>query len=324
MWLRPGGEEGFDLTGKSVLGNFICIGWGAPEYQGLSDAALQHALKKHYEDKTKPGYVAQQMFRFLREIKPKLDYVVVPCYKRDEYYVGRIVGRVRVRTIEECGDVYSRRVKWVNPRSPWKKSALPKRFRQALRKRQTIWDLTEHGDFLKKLMRRPTEPDPRTPKDTGRFDTLSKAISYYLQGGRKIVLQNHKNFQVRLKRYLSLKGVGSKTFEKDLIDVRFTWKGKPYIGEIKVSSKHISTKALFRVAIGQILEYNHLKSQARDSQMVIFMDKAPDAPRIQLARRLGIAVVVEDRKNAYRLELPAPKGGSGLGALFVNKDRGCW
>jgi hypothetical protein len=258
------------------------------------------------------------MFRFLRGIKPRHDLVVVPCYRRNEFYVGRILGRVTERTVDGYGKVLSRHVEWFNPRSPWKKTALPKTLRLALRKRQTIWDLTEFGHYLNGQIRRPREPDPitTTPADSGRFDTPSKAFTYFLKGGKKKVFPGHKNFQVRLKRYLSLKGVGRRVFEEGLIDVGFKWKGKPYIGEIKVSSKHLGMKESFRVAMGQILEYKYLKPQGRDASMIIFMDRTPDEQRIQLACRLGIAVVVEDRQHTYCLQSPSPKGAPGLTSLF--------
>lgn len=317
MWLRPGGEGGYDLTPEAILGNYICIGWGAPNYTGLDDEALRHALNHYYRRKTKPGYVAGQMFTFLRKIKPKRDLVIVPRYKRDEYYVGRIIGPVKVRTVGDYGDFYSRRVKWFNPRSPWKKSALPKALRQALRKRQTIWDLTEFSLSIGRQIRRPPEPDPRSRKESKRFDSQSRAFSYFLKGGRKKVFPGHKNFQVRLKRYLELKDVRSRDFEEDLVDVTFKWKGCPYIGEIKVSSRHVSVKASFRAALGQILEYKYLKPLGRSAQMVIFLDKKPDAPRIQLASKLGIGVVVEDRRNTYHLQNPAPTRAQGLHSLFL-------
>jgi hypothetical protein len=97
--------------------------------------------------------------------------------------------------------------------------------------------VTHHdGNSRSPLMEspRPTEPDPGTKihADSSRFDTLSKAFSYFLKGGRKKVFPGHQNFQVRLKDYLSLRGVRRAVFEKGLIDVAFKWKGKPYIGEV--------------------------------------------------------------------------------------------
>jgi predicted Mrr-cat superfamily restriction endonuclease len=189
MWLKPGGSEGRDLTAQAVLGNFILIGWDWPHYAGLTNTALHAALSEYYkrEREKKPEYVAGQMFSFLREITPKQDLVIVPRYKRDEYYVGRILGRIKEQTVDGYRKALTRHVEWFNPRSPWKKSALPKTFRLALRKRQTIWDLTEFGHFLKQRIRRPPERDPRTPNENGRFDTLGKAFSYFLKGGRKKV-----------------------------------------------------------------------------------------------------------------------------------------
>jgi hypothetical protein len=88
------------------------------------------------------------------------------------------------------------------------------------------------------------------------------------------------------------------------------------LGEIKVSSEHLGMKDSFRAAIGQILEYKYLKPQGRDASMIIFMDRTPDEKRIQLACRLGISIVVEDRKSNYRLQSPSPRGASALGYLF--------
>jgi predicted Mrr-cat superfamily restriction endonuclease len=137
MWLRPGGDE---LTEEGLKAGYIFIGWDTqPSHDGMSDEDLLRTLRRHYRNEAQPGYVANQMFTFLRRMS-RGDLVLVPVYRRDRCYAAKILGEV-----EKCRigsrRMYCRPVKWLNFKSPWKKTELPSRLRESLKRRQTVWEI---------------------------------------------------------------------------------------------------------------------------------------------------------------------------------------
>jgi len=141
---------------------------------------------------------------------------------------------------------------------------------------------------------RPTAERGRRPSN---FDDFKRMLSYALGSLERRVVPGHHNYQVRLKRFMAERGVVPE-FEKDFVDVNFVLEGKRFIGEIKVTG-FLSLNQAFRIALGQLLEYKHLRFDSIP-QMVMFFDSEPDTSRVELATRFSIAVVVEDG-DRYRL-----------------------
>jgi hypothetical protein len=143
--------------------------------------------------------------------------------------------------------------------------------------------------------RRSPTPGPAGVARKGRrpasLDEYKKAYSYAVGAGDRTVIPEHYNYQVRLNRYLEGRGVRGE-FETSFIDVTFTAGGWPFIGEIKVTT-HLSLPEAFRTAIGQLIEYAHLKFE-RPPGMIMFLDHHLDERRVALASKYAITVIVEE------------------------------
>jgi hypothetical protein len=104
-------------------------------------------------------------------------------------------------------------------------------------------------------------PAPKSKKERQRspstFQDYKKALSYVLGSRERIVVPGHHNFQVRLNKFLTANGL-SPEFERDFVDVQFAVNDERYIGEIKVTGL-LNANQAFRVALGQLLEYAHLR-----------------------------------------------------------------
>lgn len=124
------------------------------------------------------------------------------------------------------------------------------------------------------------------------LDEYKKAYSYAVGAGDRTVIPEHYNYQVRLNKYLEGRGVGAE-FETGFIDVTFMAGGQPFIGEIKVTT-HLSLPEAFRTAIGQLIEYAHLKFE-KPPGMVMFLDHRLDERRVALASKYAITVIVEQQ-----------------------------
>jgi len=122
------------------------------------------------------------------------------------------------------------------------------------------------------------------------LDDYKKAFSYALAELDRTVVPGHHNYQLRLMKFLEQRGVHAE-FERDMIDVRFEAGGCHFIGEIKITG-WLRLEQAFRTAIGQLLEYQHLRC-SQGVAMVMFLDQELDAQRLALASRLNIAVVYE-------------------------------
>lgn len=136
----------------------------------------------------------------------------------------------------------------------------------------------------------PESANRQSPRQPSTFDEFKKAYSYVLDLPGRTVIPAHQNYQVRLKRYLAKKKIDT-DMEKDFIDVDFVTNGEHYIGEIKVTT-HLTLQQAFRTALGQILDYANSMFK-KPPRMIMFLDERPDSRRLELATRLGIAVVVE-------------------------------
>jgi hypothetical protein len=87
--------------------------------------------------------------------------------------------------------------------------------------------------------------------------------------------------------------------ERDFIEIRFSVRAEDFIGEIKVTT-HLTLDEAFRLALGQLLVYGHLRFD-RLPGLIMFLDRPPDAKRLQLATRLGVAVVIEQAQGEFTL-----------------------
>ncbi len=337
MWLMPGGE---DLTDEAIRQDCIPIGWGTPKYEERNDEELKRSLKHHYGKEAKPGYVAEQMFTFLREMKPGHIILLprhshaVPSQERDQCYLARVRRGSRGKEIERrrfghVGELYCRPVEFLNLDLPWRKSRLPPTLRKALRSRNTVWPLTHLCRTIDPRVAKLANENPsgdadrapsRSRKASDRFNHLNRALHYILEGGRRWRIPRHQNYQVRLKRHLDRNRVTTRVLEEEFVDVKFKWNGHTFIGEIKVTAEHISPKAAFRAALGQILEYKHIKTVGRSAQMIIFLDKQVGDERVELASKLGIALVVEGARGKYHLLGGPSKATSRLRSLFPEKS----
>lgn len=132
------------------------------------------------------------------------------------------------------------------------------------------------------------------------FDEYKRAYQYILDSSDRTIVPAHYNYQVHLKNMLTEHGVKGE-FERGFVDVAFTFKGTQYIGEIKVTST-LPLAFAFRFALGQLLEYAHLKYE-RQPHMIMFLDQPLDAKRLAVATKLHISVVVKS-EDRYRLTNP--------------------
>jgi len=123
------------------------------------------------------------------------------------------------------------------------------------------------------------------------LDEYKRAFSYVLGELDRSVSPDHYNYQVRLKRYLASKGVTAE-FEKDFVDVRFSAGGTDFIGEVKVTGGWLRVEQAFRAALGQLLDYAHTRCE-KPVSLIMFLDKELDTKRLELADKLGIAIISE-------------------------------
>ena len=144
------------------------------------------------------------------------------------------------------------------------------------------------------------------------MDKYKIAYNYVVGADQRTVLPAHHNYQVSLKRFLQGEERDVE-FEKDFVDVTFTVEEKTYIGEIKVTT-YLSVSEAFRTALGQLLEHAHLGPHGQPG-MVMFLDQPVDSGRIQLATKLGIAVVVQQRNSFVLLN---PRVAPSLRRVFTS------
>jgi hypothetical protein len=141
---------------------------------------------------------------------------------------------------------------------------------------------------------KPTRSTPKAARKGRRpatLDEYKKAYSYAVGATDRTVIPEHHHYQVRLKKYLESCGVDAE-FERDFIDVAFSVAGKRFIGEIKVTT-HLSLAEAFRSALGQLIEYAHLRHESPPS-MIMFLDHRLDERRVELATKFAITVIAEE------------------------------
>jgi hypothetical protein len=136
-----------------------------------------------------------------------------------------------------------------------------------------------------------TPSNARKGRRPATLDEYKKAYSYAVGASDRTVIPEHHYYQVRLRQHLKAQGVEA-VFEKDFIDVAFTTGGRLFIGEIKVTT-HLSLPEAFRTALGQLIEYAHLKHEIPPG-MVMFLDHRLDERRVALATKYEITVIAEE------------------------------
>lgn len=141
----------------------------------------------------------------------------------------------------------------------------------------------------------------RTIRRPSSFDEYKRAYQYILDSSDRTIVPAHYNYQVHLKKIMNEHGIECE-FEGGFVDVAFTLDGMRFIGEIKVTTSFPLANA-FRFALGQLLEYAHLKYK-RQPHLIMFLDRPLDAKRLGLATKLRISVVVKER-DSYRLLNPS-------------------
>ncbi len=223
-------------------------------------------------------------------------------------YVAKIVGPVQWREI--AGDhYYCRSVKWVGKRL---KTDLSETLQKKIGTRQTFREIEDEG-CKKEIAKLVGMVDEGTgePPDHGQGKRNSRkpadlrgqlsSYEYVIKGGKRKAFRPHKDFQLRLERYLVKVGVSDFTAELNYVDVSFSRGGQPFIGEVKVTNGYINSRQAFRAALGQVLEYRFTRDWKAAPHMIIFLDQEVDAARLALAAQLKISVVVEAENGAFQL-----------------------
>jgi hypothetical protein len=132
----------------------------------------------------------------------------------------------------------------------------------------------------------------------GTFDVgHGKVITYFVAESQRQLSPTHREYQSRLGSWLKARHI-TPEFERDFVDVRFEVAGKHFIGEVKPTER--SSDTAFRTALGQVLFYAFVTCDSTP-EMILFLDCEPDEKRIDLASRLGVAVVVETAKGQFRI-----------------------
>ena len=181
---------------------------------------------------------------------------------------------------------------------------------------ELLWRLTAGLDRrMKAGGRRASRTAPGGSRRPASLDDYKKAFSYALDRLGRVVNPAHHNYQVRLSRYFESRGVAA-VWEKDFIDVMFSMGSARFIGEIKVTG-YLRLDEAFRTALGQLLEYAHLKFNEPPG-LVMLLDRDLDERRLALATKLGIAVIVEEGQE-YRIL--NPELHAGLAGLFSEASR---
>ena len=114
--------ESGTLYKEFFFGNYIGIGWdniGTIKFiQDSTHEQLKAEVEKAYPDNKRPGYVANQLFTFVREMK-KGDYVVIPSESSEVLAFGIIESDIYEQTNNEAKDTQHlkrHKVNWIQSR----------------------------------------------------------------------------------------------------------------------------------------------------------------------------------------------------------------
>jgi hypothetical protein len=158
MWLKPGPWGGqIDLTYEALIKGVIILGWN----QFKDDPTMDDDhLRLHLRKRKLSTYEANQIFRFVREMKPG-DMVLVPhrehpsTHPRDLTCYAATVRSNKVKRAHFGGshgwEMPYREVEWYSL-APYARRRFPKALRDALMYRQTVWDITCLRPLLKGVL----------------------------------------------------------------------------------------------------------------------------------------------------------------------------
>ena len=158
-----------------------------------------------------------------------------------------------------------------------------------------------------------TRSNDQTTLSSRRREAILKRVlgyKYISLKKRVVVAQRHERYKLDLKRYLEDRDV-TPVFEKDFVDVRFPVGSHRYLGEIKVTNPPGAPEA-FRMALGQLLEYRHIKFLGK-AEPIMFLDKGLDDRRLEIADALGVSVICHNGSN---FQLLNPKTDKHLRLVF--------
>lgn len=150
--------------------------------------------------------------------------------------------------------------------------------------------------------------EPATPAPAGMprhrqpesLEEFREAFAYAVGSDERFVNPAHKNYQVRLGRFLRARGV-EPTWEENFVDLRFKIAQRHYIGEIKLTGS-LSADEAFRAALGQLLDYMPTPSlyhRTESSYALTFGSTRVAWRCLALATPLGLSVIWESSESRY-------------------------
>jgi len=93
---------------------------------------------------------------------------------------------------------------------------------------------------------------------------------------RKVIIPRHNELSNEFCCWLARQFRINAVQEKEKIDIRFTWKRRPVLAELKVCLGVGTTKSI-REALGQVLEYNHYPKRTPAENWLIVLDEEPSS-----------------------------------------------
>lgn len=307
IWLRPGAGVKNDISKICLLENVILLGWNEIKLnlkKSFDSEWLREKVRKHYAS----GYIAGQFVAFFKTFEDDCHSLVLVPSLNEICYAARIAGPVEWREIDG-NHYYCRSVRWVGR---CRRADLSKALQKKISTRQTCREIKDEGckNEIAKLVRMMEEangepPDEFRNKGNSRkpadLRILLNSYEYMIKGGKRRAFRPHKDFQLRLERYLENVGISNSKAELDYVDVTFSYAKQPFIGEVKVTNGYINSRQAFRAALGQVLEYRFTRHWKAAPNMIIFLDQKVDAARLELAAQLKISVVVEAVNGTFQL-----------------------
>ena len=178
--------------------------------------------------------------------------------------------------------------------------------RKYLKLPRRIFEIPSHvGEKFLDRTRSPNDgPQTKSKKKKGASDLDQMKKQFFYSVGRHEVEVNlwHREYQKRLKAFLKAQRVQAE-FEKNYVDVSFSLGSDLFLGEVKLTN-WLTIGEAFRIALGQILDYDCL-GRTKSAGLVIFLDQeVKDRQRIELATRLGVAIVFERDSGIFILQNP--------------------
>lgn len=300
MQLKPYYE---DMTETAIVSKKLIIGWGKVPgllRQGLSREDIKRGVKATWKGMSnrEAGNAAGELDRFLGIQNG--DLVAVPS--GDSVFVAR-AGANRKRQLVRGKWCYTQDAEWLNPQRPFHLERVSDVLKRKLTNPHTCLDVTDKrlGSEIRKIGRGaqplpPTNPINKRGRVGSRIAGYKGSYNYLVGAAKRSVYPAHRNYEERLRRFLSGKKV-IPTFEENNVDVRFSLAKHSYIGEIKIA-KYCGLKDGFRMSVGQLIDYADLEAPALPGK-ILFLEQELDPRRVLLATYLNISVVIWTRRSFY-------------------------